>query len=141
MEPVEYRSVIKFLPLRGNFSSDTFQEMVQEHCIKCPRCIIAAYWKRKLKQRFMSVTDEENGMSVGSIESIIHNHLNMYKVPARYASRLLTGKQKKQRVKSCKTLFRTKSNGIYYFFENMVTLDETWIHHFDPKQKIFSIKW
>ena len=43
-------------------------------------------------------------MSVGSIETILHDHLHMSKVWARWVPRLLTPNQKEQRADSCKEL-------------------------------------
>ena len=43
-------------------------------------------------------------MSVGSIETILHDHLQMSKVSVRWVLRLLTPNQKEQRADSCKEL-------------------------------------
>ena len=52
------------------------------------------------------VTDKQlaaiTKMSVGSIETILHDHLHMSKVSARWVPRLLTPNQKEQRADSCK---------------------------------------
>ena len=48
-------------------------------------------------------------MSVGSIETILHDHLHIPKVSARWVPRLLTQNQKEQRADSCKELIELES--------------------------------
>ena len=48
-------------------------------------------------------------MSVGSIETILHNHLHMSKVSARWVPQLLTPNQKEQRADSCEELIELES--------------------------------
>ena len=79
-------------------------------------------------------------MSVGSIETILHDHLYMSKVSARRVPRLLTPNQKKQRADSCKELIELESKDTR-FFDRIVTMGETWAHHFDPEMKSPSIQW
>ena len=79
-------------------------------------------------------------MSVGSIETILHDHLHMSKVSARWVPRLLTPNQKQQRVDSCKELIELESKDIRFFYR-IVTMDETWVHHFDPEMKSSSMQW
>ena len=48
-------------------------------------------------------------MSVGSIKTILHDHLHVSKVSARSVPRLLTPNQKEQRADSCKELILLES--------------------------------
>ena len=79
-------------------------------------------------------------MSVGSIETILHDHLHMSKVSARWVPRLLTPNQKEQRADSCKELIELESKDTRFFYR-IVTMDETWVHHFDPEMKSSSMQW
>ena len=79
-------------------------------------------------------------MSAGSIETILHDHLHMSKVSARWVPRLLTPNQKEQRADSCKELIELESKDTR-FFDWIVTMDETWVHHFDPEMKSSSMQW
>ena len=79
-------------------------------------------------------------MSVGSIETILHDHLHMSKVSARWVPRLLTPNQKEQRDVSCKELIELESKDTR-FFDRIVTMVETWVHHFDPEMKSSSMQW
>ena len=64
----------------------------------------------------------------------------MSKISARWVPRLLTPNQKEQRADSCKELMELESKYIP-FFDRIVTMDETWVHHFDPKMKSSSMQW
>ena len=55
-------------------------------------------------------------VSVGSIETILHDHLHMSKVLARWVLRLLTPNQKEQRADSCKELIELESKDTRFFF-------------------------
>ena len=73
-------------------------------------------------------------MSVGSIETILHDHLHMSKVSARWVPRILTPNQKEQRADSCKEVVELESK-VTRFFDRIVTMDETWVHHFHHQQR------
>ena len=169
MEAIEYRSVIKFLHLKGQTSTEIHQKMVEFYAEKCP------HWVRNFKSGFFSVMDEpregrptsvvteknvstveklvkedrritveqlasETRISVGSVEKILHDHLNLNKVSARWVPRLLTADQKKERADCCKHLLRLEANDDL-FFEKIVTMDETWIYQFDPEPKNAPMQW
>ena len=76
-------------------------------------------------------------MNVGSIETI-HHHMS--KVSARWVPRLLTPNQKEQKADSCKELIELESKDTRFFYRIM-TMDETWVHHFDPEVKSSSMQW
>ena len=84
---------------------------------------------------------ETTGISYGSIQRILSNELNMNKVSARWVPRMLTAEQKKNRVNI------SRANLEYYqadedrFLSRFITMDETWIHHFDPETKQQSMTW
>ncbi|RUS72383.1 hypothetical protein EGW08_019863 [Elysia chlorotica] len=82
----------------------------------------------------------ETRISVGSVEKILHDHLNLNKVSARWVPRLLTADQKKERADCCKHLLRLEANDDL-FFQKIVTMDETWIYQFDPEPKNASMQW
>ena len=77
----------------------------------------------------------ETRISVGSVEKILHDHLNMNKVSARWVPRLLAADQKKERADCCQHLLRLEANDDLFFQKKVVTMDETWIYQFDPGRK------
>ena len=56
----------------------------------------------------------------------------MSKVSARWVPRLLTSNQKEQRADSCKELIELEYKDTRFFYR-IVTMEETWVHHFDPE--------
>ena len=82
----------------------------------------------------------ETRISVGSVEKILHDHLNLNKESARWVPRLLTADQKRERAVCCKHLLRLETKD-QLFFQKIVTMDETWIYQFDPEPKNASMQW
>lgn len=83
----------------------------------------------------------EVGISHGSACSILHDKMGMSKVSARWVPRLLTPLQKQVRVECCTQLLDMCSADEDDFFERLVTMDETWVYHFDPETKEMSKQW
>ena len=80
-------------------------------------------------------------ISVGSVEKIIHDHLHIRKLSARWIPRLLTPFQKQERVTCSKALLATCQEDQEDFFNRLITQDETWVHHYDPETKVQSKQW
>jgi histone-lysine N-methyltransferase SETMAR len=96
-----------------------------------------------LENRRVKVTEiaERINMSVGSVETIIHEHLGMRKVSARWVPRLLTPDMKHRRVECCQELLTRFENNFEDFKQRIVTGDETWLHCWDPDTKQESMQW
>lgn len=84
---------------------------------------------------------EELGISTGTVETIIHEKMNLSKVCARWVPRMLTNSQMNARVTACKEIVAMISADQDDFYARLVTGDETWIHHFDPESKQESMQW
>ena len=75
------------------------------------------------------------------VRYIIHHHLDMKKLSARWVPRLLTIDQKRQRMNlsiQCLQMFQLNPNE---FLRRFVTVDETWVHHHTPETKQQSKQW
>jgi histone-lysine N-methyltransferase SETMAR len=96
-----------------------------------------------LKDRRVNVKNivAELGISQGSVVDIIHNELNMTKVSARWIPRLLTPVQKLQRRECSEQLLHLCNRDEDNFFDRLITMDESWIHYFDPETKEASKQW
>ncbi|KAM3914022.1 histone-lysine N-methyltransferase SETMAR-like [Leptodactylus fuscus] len=81
------------------------------------------------------------GISYGSIQRILTNELHMRKVSARWVPRMLTDEQKKKRVDISRANLKKFQADQENFLSRFVTMDKTWIHHFDPETKQQSITW
>ena len=70
----------------------------------------------------------ECGISNGSVYTIIHEHLGMSKVSARWVPRNLNMQDRQQRMESSQELLEVYNANSEDFHTHLVT-DETWLHH------------
>ena len=73
-------------------------------------------------------------ISQGSISTTLHDRLGMYKLTARWVPKSLRDEQMATRasVYSALLLFRSKEDD---FLSRLVTVDETWVHYYEPEKK------
>ena len=103
---------------------------------KTPKKLVLA--NRKLKLREIA---EELKISEDSVFTILPGHLSMIKLYSKSFLLLLTVDQKQQRVddlEHCLQLFRRNKK---VFLREYVTIDETWIHHFNLDSNRQSAEW
>jgi len=81
------------------------------------------------------------GISNERVHNILHQHLSMKKLSARWVPRLLTIDQKRNRVRCCKDSLQLLQRNSQDFKRRFVTVDETWIHHYTPETKEQSKQW
>jgi len=80
-------------------------------------------------------------MSREWIESIIHEDLDMRKLSAKCVPKCLNADRKRQRChlsEQLLELFRLDPND---FLSRLVTVEETWLYHYDPETKQQSLVW
>ncbi|XP_025993999.1 uncharacterized protein LOC113004563 [Solenopsis invicta] len=78
---------------------------------------------------------EAVGVSYGTAFNILHDNLGMKKLLVGWVLRLLTVNNKCMRLlisKQCLELFK---RNLQEFLHRVVTVDETWIHHYTPESK------
>lgn len=75
------------------------------------------------------------------VRNILHQHLNMRKLSARWVPRLLTIDQKRVRVTTSKANLAMFNRNRHEFLRRFITVDETWIHHHTPETKEQSKQW
>ena len=79
-------------------------------------------------------------ISHGSVSTILHDHLGMRKPTACWVPKSLSDEQMATRASVCSTLlkrFRSKDD----FLLRLVTVDETWVHYYEPENKAWSRQW
>lgn len=76
-------------------------------------------------------------ISQGLVHNIVHKHLQMSRVCAKWVPKLLTAEQKQARVDICQMW---EGYGREWF-ANVVTTDESWAYLYDPKTKQQSSQW
>jgi len=84
---------------------------------------------------------EQLGISREWVGSIIHEDLDMRKLSAKWVPKCLNSDQKRQRCQSSEQLlelFRCDPND---FLSRLVTMDETWLYHYNPETKQQSVEW
>ena len=80
------------------------------------------------------------GISYGSVSTILHDRLGMRKLTARWVPKSLSDEQMATRASVCSALlkrFRSKDD----FLLRLVTVDETWVHYYEPENKAQSRQW
>ncbi|XP_076066184.1 histone-lysine N-methyltransferase SETMAR-like [Oratosquilla oratoria] len=93
---------------------------------------------RRLTERF---TATELGISQERFHAIIHNHLEMRKVSTRWVPKFLGPDQKCLRCSMSKNNLTIFDADLQRFISRFVTIDETWVHHFQPESKEQSKQW
>ena len=84
---------------------------------------------------------EQLGSSRARVGSIIHEDLDMRDLSAKRVPKCLNADQKRQRCQSSEQhleFFLLDPND---FMSRLVTLDETWLYHYDPETKQQSMEW
>jgi histone-lysine N-methyltransferase SETMAR len=80
-------------------------------------------------------------IGVGSAYSVVHDNLLLRKVCARWVLKELMDVHKCMRLDICShhlTHYREEDDS---FLQQIVTGDETWVHHYQPETKQKSMQW
>ena len=106
-------------------------------------CNIAEIEELVMEYRWMTILELSTliGISTGSAETIVHAHLNLSKVSARWVPRQLTLFHKEHRAHISKDLLARHEEEGRTFLHRIVTSDATWVHHFTPESKESSKQW
>jgi histone-lysine N-methyltransferase SETMAR len=80
-------------------------------------------------------------ISTERVLNILHEHLAMKKLCARWVPRVLTIDQKRIRVTTSERNLAYINRNPKEFLRRFVTMDETWIHHYTPESKQQSKQW
>ena len=75
------------------------------------------------------------GVSSGSVNIILHQHLGVRKLCCRWIPLLLSDTEKKARVDWCCEMRLRFENGMSRRVSEIITGDETWIYQYDPENK------
>lgn len=81
------------------------------------------------------------GISKDSVRKILREDLFMNKVCARWVPKMLKDDQKRKRAEVCQELLDRFNIDREGFIGRLVTVDETWVHHYDPETKQQSMQW
>ena len=78
---------------------------------------------------------EQLGISRERVWSIIHEDFNMRKLSAKWVPKCLNADQERQRCQSSEQLLEFFRRDPKDFLSRLVTMDETWLYHYDPEIK------
>lgn len=81
------------------------------------------------------------GVSSSVVYDVLHKHLGLRKVSARWVPRKLTDQNRLDRIRACLNNEETYRKSGYRFLSRIITCDETWIHFYDPETKEQSKQW
>jgi len=84
---------------------------------------------------------QKTNLSVGTVNTIIHEHLHFRKVSARCVARQLSTFDRHKRVEDCTELKEHFDREGQDFLERIITCDETWVHHFTLESKRALKQW
>ncbi len=84
---------------------------------------------------------EDLDISVGSVVTILHEHLGMTKICARWVPQLLTNENKKTCREICLSFINKFDQGPEDLMQWIITGDETWLYKPDPETKQASMEW
>ena len=78
------------------------------------------------------------GISHGSISTILHDRLGLRKLTARWVPKSLSDEQMATRASVCSALLKRFRSKVLL---RLVTVDETWVHYYEPENKALSRQW
>jgi len=81
------------------------------------------------------------GISIGSVDTILHDDLKMWKISAKWVPQMLTDEIKASCVAICQAMLSRDKGMNSAFFSSVVTMDETWMPVFNPETKWQSAQW
>ncbi|GBP10691.1 Putative uncharacterized protein FLJ37770 [Eumeta japonica] len=84
---------------------------------------------------------EELQISKKRVGEIIHEHMNMRKISARWVPKMLTPFDKQRRLQTSKDFLELVGDNIDEICDRIVTVDETWVRQYDPESKQESMQW
>ena len=104
----------------------------------CNKVRYLVYSDRRIK-----VEEIANALHIshGSVSTTLHECLGMHKLTARWVPKSLSDEQMATRASVCSALlkrFRSKEDD---FLSRLVTVDETWVHYYEPENKAQSRQW
>ena len=127
---------------RGHISLENDPREARPKSATTPE-IIEQVHNMVLDDRRMKVREiaETRGISKELVGYILHEELDMKKVCARWVMRLLPADQKRTRVKISEQCLERFNKNKTDFMRRLITMDETWIHHYTPESKQQSKQW
>lgn len=84
---------------------------------------------------------EEVGFSTERVRHVLHEVLHMRKVAARWVPKMLTTVDMRKRLQTSQAILDRFDDRWDELLLCLVTMDETWLYHYDPESKQQSMIW
>jgi len=84
---------------------------------------------------------EQLGIKRERVGSIIHGDLDLRKLFAKWVPKFLNANQELQRCQTSELILKFFRRDPNDFLSRLVTMDETWLYHYDPETKQQSMEW
>ncbi|GBP95891.1 Histone-lysine N-methyltransferase SETMAR [Eumeta japonica] len=149
---IEHRAVIKYFVKKGKTPKEIFEDMISVLQESAPSYTRVKKWARLFQQGRESCEDdprpgrpvtiaEELQISKEQVGEIIHEHMNMRKISARWVPKMLTPFDKQRRLQTSKDFLELVGDNIDEIWDRIVTVDETWVRQYDAESKQESMQW
>jgi len=127
---------------RGDFSTCDAPRPGRPKTVTTPE-IIDQIHELILEDRRISAKSiaEQLGLSREWVGAINRENLDKRKLSAKWVPKCLNGNQKRQRCQSSEQLLKFFRSDPNDFLSRLVTMDETWLYHYDPETKQQSMEW
>ncbi|KFD61064.1 hypothetical protein M514_07199 [Trichuris suis] len=104
---------------------------------------VAAVDKMVLENRRIAIAEimARTKLSCGTVESILHDHLKLSKVTARWVPKTLSPFERELRVAHSKEILGLFEKSEEDVLGRIVTGDELWLSHYDPESGQQSSQW
>ena len=157
---VEYRAIIRYLYLKVKKGQEIHCELTNVYGSSAPLYAQVEFWVGEFKRSRTSLEDETRSgrpsdgtneemysdrrikveeivnalhISYGNISTTLHDRLGMHKQTARWVPKSLSDEQMAARASVYIVLLkRSKEDD---FLSRLVTVDETWVHYYEPENK------
>ncbi|GBP26582.1 Putative uncharacterized protein FLJ37770 [Eumeta japonica] len=153
---IEHRAVIKYFVKKGKTPKEIFEGMVSVFQESAPSYTMVKKWDRceddPRPGRPVTVVTEEDvrkieklvlvdrriklwqiaeelQISKERVGEIIHEHMNMRKISARWVPKMLTPFDKQRRLQTSKDFLELVGDNIDEIYNRIVTVDETWVRN------------
>ena len=100
-------------------------------------------WELVYSDRRVKVEEIANALHIshGSVSTNLHDRLGMRKLTACWVPKSLSDEQMATRASVCSALFKRFRSKEDDFLSRLVTVDETWVHYYEPENKAQSGQW
>jgi len=84
---------------------------------------------------------EQLGISRERVGFIMHEDLDMRNLSAKWVPKFLNADQKLKRCQKFEQLLEFFPRDLNNFLSRLVTMDETWLYHYEPETRKQSMEW